>query len=123
LTFALDVVDCQAHEGDHGSLTEMRVADFFSEYMMGAQRTGGVVKKLKDWPAYTEFREKFPDLYDDFHQAMPVPDYTRRDGVLNISAHVSRLEVGQLTMTDSARRSSLTFVACQTSGPRCTTLS
>jgi len=71
----------------------MRVADFFAEYIKGPERTERIVKKLKDWPAYTEFREKFPDLYDDFHQAMPVPDYTRRDGVLNISAHVGRLWV------------------------------
>ena len=88
----LDVVDCQAREGTEGHTTKMRVADFFAEYMLGAQRTGSAVKKLKDWPADTEFGKKFPDLYDDFHQAMPAPDYTRRDGVLNISAHVSGSE-------------------------------
>lgn len=87
-----DVVDCQAQERTEGHTTVMRVADFFAEYMLGAQRTGSAVKKLKDWPADTEFGKKFPDLYDDFHQAMPAPDYTRRDGVLNISAHVSGSE-------------------------------
>jgi hypothetical protein len=84
------VVDCQSQDtiGLSG-LSEMSVADFFREYIKGSEREDKTIKKLKDWPAYTEFLEKFPDLYADFHQAMPVPDYTRRDGILNISAHVS----------------------------------
>jgi len=85
------VVDCQSQEAGLAGLSEMSVAEFFHEYMQGTERKDKTIKKLKDWPAYTEFLEKFPDLYADFHQAMPVPDYTRRDGVWNISAHVSRL--------------------------------
>jgi lysine-specific demethylase 3 len=83
------VVDCQSQEAGLAGLSEMSVADFFREYMKGTEREDKTIKKLKDWPAYTEFLEKFPDLYADFHQAMPVPDYTRRDGVWNVSAHVS----------------------------------
>lgn len=30
-----------------------------------------------------------PELYHDFCAALPVPDYTRRDGVLNLYSHVS----------------------------------
>ncbi|KAF8632013.1 hypothetical protein AX17_004956 [Amanita inopinata Kibby_2008] len=43
--------------------------------------------KLKDWPSSTEFKSAFPGLYDDFSQAVPVPDFVRRDGVMNMSSH------------------------------------
>ncbi|KAI0921387.1 hypothetical protein AcW2_006378 [Taiwanofungus camphoratus] len=43
--------------------------------------------KLKDWPPSTDFRTAFPELYDDFSQATPVPNYVRRDGVLNLASH------------------------------------
>lgn len=101
----------------------MRVADFFAEYMKGSERDEGSVKKLKDWPAYTEFREKFPDLYDDFHQAMPVPDYTRRDGVLNISAHVGLPSNGRSGVQANTRNacSSHKSEGLPTLVPRCTT--
>jgi len=29
----------------------------------------------------------FPELFEDFSTAVPVPNYTRRDGVLNIASH------------------------------------
>jgi lysine-specific demethylase 3 len=29
----------------------------------------------------------FPELFEDFSKAVPVPNYTRRDGVLNIASH------------------------------------
>ncbi|KAH9938513.1 uncharacterized protein B0H18DRAFT_967503 [Fomitopsis serialis] len=43
--------------------------------------------KLKDWPPSTDFRTAFPELYDDFANATPVPNYVRRDGVLNLASH------------------------------------
>lgn len=47
---------------------------------------GKGIWKLKDWPPSAEFRESFPELYDDFNAAVPMPDYTRRDGCKNISS-------------------------------------
>lgn len=29
----------------------------------------------------------FPELYEDFNRGVPVPNYTRRDGVLNVASH------------------------------------
>ncbi|KAK7676450.1 hypothetical protein QCA50_020585 [Cerrena zonata] len=43
--------------------------------------------KLKKWPLSTDFKAAFPELYDDFNRAVPVPNYVRRDGVLNIASH------------------------------------
>ena len=42
---------------------------------------------FKDWPPTSEFSKEFPDLYQDFARAVPIPNYTRRDGILNIAAH------------------------------------
>lgn len=42
---------------------------------------------VQDWPPSTDFKTAFPELYDDFSQAAPVPNYVRRDGVLNIASH------------------------------------
>ena len=42
--------------------------------------------KLKDWPTRDDFCDKLPQRYDDLLSAKPIPDYTRRDGKLNIAA-------------------------------------
>ncbi|KAJ1968323.1 hypothetical protein IWQ62_001312 [Dispira parvispora] len=46
------------------------------------------ILKLKDWPPKADFKDKFPDHFDDFMQALPIPEYTHRDGQCNL---VSRL--------------------------------
>ncbi|KAH7888104.1 hypothetical protein F5I97DRAFT_1865700 [Phlebopus sp. FC_14] len=43
--------------------------------------------KLKDWPPSTDFKTAFPELFEDFSRAVPVPNYARRDGALNIASH------------------------------------
>lgn len=42
---------------------------------------------IQDWPPSTDFKTAFPELYEDFSRAVPIPNYTRRDGVLNIASH------------------------------------
>ena len=42
---------------------------------------------IQDWPPSADFKSSFPELYDDFSQATPIPNYVRRDGVLNIASH------------------------------------
>ncbi|GAA5904265.1 hypothetical protein JCM8208_006820 [Rhodotorula glutinis] len=44
-------------------------------------------EKIKDWPAARDFRE-YPELWHDFMDVLPAGSITRRDGALNISAHV-----------------------------------
>ncbi|KAG6816878.1 hypothetical protein H0H87_002199, partial [Tephrocybe sp. NHM501043] len=53
----------------------------------GQKGAGGGVWKLKDWPPSTDFRKAFPELWEDFGNAVPVPSYVRRDGVLNLASH------------------------------------
>ncbi|GAB1528085.1 hypothetical protein RhiTH_011276 [Rhizoctonia solani] len=73
------VVNCENNKDQ-----EMIVKDFFE--MFGKTDREGVLK-LKDWPAQADFKDDFPKLYDDFMKALPVPNYTRRDGILNLAAH------------------------------------
>ncbi|KAG6336334.1 hypothetical protein ID866_2759 [Astraeus odoratus] len=44
-------------------------------------------KRVNDWPPSTDFKSAFPELYEDFSKAVPVPTYVRRDGALNIASH------------------------------------
>ncbi|ESK84030.1 jmjd1a protein [Moniliophthora roreri MCA 2997] len=53
----------------------------------GGSGLGPGTWKLKDWPPSTDFKAAFPELYDDFSQAVPIPSYVRRDGTLNIASH------------------------------------
>jgi hypothetical protein len=46
-----------------------------------------IAKLSKDWPPSTDFRTVFPELYEDFSNAVPIPNYVRRDGALNIASH------------------------------------
>ncbi|KAJ7031763.1 hypothetical protein C8F04DRAFT_959876 [Mycena alexandri] len=61
------------------------VAAFFKTFGEQTARKGSW--KLKDWPPASDFQAMFPELYDDFSQAVPMPSYTRRDGVLNLASH------------------------------------
>ncbi|KAG6889022.1 hypothetical protein C0992_006718 [Termitomyces sp. T32_za158] len=47
----------------------------------------GEMWKLKDWPPSMDFKKAFPELWEDFGNAVPVPSYVRRDGVLNLASH------------------------------------
>ncbi|KAF7360725.1 Clavaminate synthase-like protein [Mycena venus] len=75
-----DVVDCQT-----GDVTKTTVKKFFRRFMQTSSPNQTL--KLKDWPPTSDFRLNFPELYEDFSQAVPMPNYVRRDGVFNISSH------------------------------------
>jgi lysine-specific demethylase 3 len=82
--------------GDHGCMVidcitevkrEVTVGWFFALFGNYSEREDSRVWKLKDWPPSTDFKKAFPELYDDFARAVPIPSYCRRDGVLNIASH------------------------------------
>ncbi|WWC61433.1 uncharacterized protein I303_104017 [Kwoniella dejecticola CBS 10117] len=75
------VVNCQT---DAFKLTT--VGQFFNKFKDFDERGEGILK-LKDWPATDDFKNTHPELYNDFCDALPVPDYTRREGVLNLYSH------------------------------------
>ena len=44
--------------------------------------------KLKDWPPTKDFAELLPSHFDDLMGALPQPEYTRRQGALNLAARL-----------------------------------
>jgi lysine-specific demethylase 3 len=74
------IIECQA-----GTNKRVTVSDFFDMFGKYEGRTD--CWKLKDWPPSTDFKSVFPELYQDFSNAVPVPDYVRRDGVANVGSH------------------------------------
>ncbi|KAK0242300.1 hypothetical protein EDD85DRAFT_810740 [Armillaria nabsnona] len=82
------------HHGDEGCLIvecqtdvlkRVTVGRYFREF--GRYEDRKECWKLKDWPPSSDFQSVFPELYEDFCQAVPMPNYIRRDGVKNISSH------------------------------------
>ncbi|KAH8106073.1 hypothetical protein BXZ70DRAFT_1004357 [Cristinia sonorae] len=76
---------CLILECQNDTNKRVTVGDFFSWFGNYAGRRD--CWKLKDWPPSTDFKTAFPELYEDFSRATPVPNYVRRDGVLNIASH------------------------------------
>ncbi|KAF5372048.1 hypothetical protein D9615_008080 [Tricholomella constricta] len=74
------IIECQTDTN-----RRITVGEFFKEFGRYEGRTE--CWKLKDWPPSTDFKKAFPELYEDFSNAVPVPSYVRRDGVLNIASH------------------------------------
>ncbi|EMD40603.1 hypothetical protein CERSUDRAFT_80259 [Gelatoporia subvermispora B] len=74
------IVECQTDTN-----RRVTVGDFFSWF--GNYEGRRDCWKLKDWPPSTDFKTAFPELYEDFVRATPVPNYVRRDGVLNLASH------------------------------------
>jgi lysine-specific demethylase 3 len=67
------------------------IRDFFSTFSMSmnARRSilGEGIWKLKDWPPTDSLKTALPDIYEDFSNAVPMSDYTRRNGCKNISSY------------------------------------
>jgi hypothetical protein len=76
---------CLLHNCVDGSVAEGTVAEFFESF----QKDSGTSVKLKDWPPTADFKDTFPDLFEDFENALPYPSYTRRSGPLNLASHFS----------------------------------
>ncbi|XP_074599516.1 lysine demethylase 3 isoform X2 [Brevipalpus obovatus] len=47
-----------------------------------------LILKLKDWPTSDDFSEVLPKHYNDLMEALPMQEYTRRDGALNLAARL-----------------------------------
>lgn len=45
--------------------------------------------KLKDWPTTDDFAELQPKRFNDLMLNLPMPNYTQRDGQLNLAARLS----------------------------------
>ena len=47
-----------------------------------------MILKLKDWPTADDFIDTMPDRFTDLMQALPLPQYTGREGIFNIAAQL-----------------------------------
>ncbi|GAB6031424.1 hypothetical protein CHUAL_009201 [Chamberlinius hualienensis] len=56
-----------------------RMKDENGEYML---------LKLKDWPPGDDFSEMLPSRFEDLMKALPLPEYTHRNGLLNIAGRL-----------------------------------
>ncbi|KAJ6567358.1 Clavaminate synthase-like protein [Mycena vulgaris] len=81
------IIECQTDESKR-----ITVAEFFTNF--GQYDGRDQCWKLKDWPPSNDFESEFPELYDDFSRAVPIPSYVRRDGALNIASHFPFNTVG-----------------------------
>jgi [histone H3]-dimethyl-L-lysine9 demethylase len=76
---------CVVSECQRDQNKSTNVQEFFSGFGKYAGRDG--CWKLKDWPPKAELKTVFPELFDDFNDAVPMPNYVRRNGTLNLSSH------------------------------------
>ncbi|KAL0607881.1 LOW QUALITY PROTEIN: Lysine-specific demethylase 3B [Plecturocebus cupreus] len=47
-----------------------------------------MVLKLKDWPPGEDFRDMMPTRFEDLMENLPLPEYTKRDGRLNLASRL-----------------------------------
>ncbi|SPO29414.1 uncharacterized protein UTRI_04860_B [Ustilago trichophora] len=75
---------------DPPAVEQVSVGEFFSTFGQDLsakeQMLGKGSWKLKDWPPSAEFKHEFPELYEDFNRAVPAPEYTTREGILNLGS-------------------------------------
>ena len=86
------MIDCR----DGKSVHWLTLAHFFAGYLHPWTRAlcpdtfRKMMLKLKDWPPDQDFQAKMPEYFEDLMQALPFPQYTRRDGVLNLAKYFPR---------------------------------
>jgi len=91
----VQMIDCR----DNKSVHWLTLAHFFSGYLHPWTRAlcpdtfHRMMLKLKDWPPDQDFKAKMPEYFDDLMQALPFPQYTNRDGVLNLAKYFPREHV------------------------------
>jgi len=85
-------VACQIVRSDTDPPVEQQVSvgSFFATFGQDPEdkkaALGSGSWKLKDWPPSAEFKAEFPELYADFNRAVPAPEYTTREGILNLGS-------------------------------------
>ncbi|KAK5864907.1 hypothetical protein PBY51_016112 [Eleginops maclovinus] len=85
----VDLVNCR----NCAIISDVKVRDFWDGFEVISKRlqdTEGqpMVLKLKDWPPGEDFRDMMPTRFDDLMDNLPLPEYTKRDGRLNLAARL-----------------------------------
>lgn len=84
-----DLVDCKT--GDLFSKMPMKKFwDGFENLNKRMKDSDGnqMILKLKDWPPGDDFSDLLPDHFQDLTECLPLPQYTRRNGVLNLAGRL-----------------------------------
>ncbi|KAF7662493.1 hypothetical protein LDENG_00234440 [Lucifuga dentata] len=85
----VDLVNCR----NCAIISDVKVRDFWDGFQIISKRLQDsdgqpMVLKLKDWPPGEDFRDMMPTRFDDLMENLPLPEYTKRDGRLNLAARL-----------------------------------
>ncbi|KAM9375532.1 lysine-specific demethylase 3B isoform 2-T2 [Pholidichthys leucotaenia] len=85
----VDLVNCR----NCATISDVKVRDFWDGFEVIAKRLqdaegNPMVLKLKDWPPCQDFRDMMPTRFDDLMENLPLPEYTQRDGRLNLASRL-----------------------------------
>uniref|UniRef100_A0AAQ6APN1 Lysine-specific demethylase n=1 Tax=Amphiprion ocellaris TaxID=80972 RepID=A0AAQ6APN1_AMPOC len=85
----VDLVNCR----NCAIISDVKVRDFWDGFQVISKRLQDsdgqpMVLKLKDWPPGEDFRDMMPTRFDDLMDNLPLPEYTKRDGRLNLAARL-----------------------------------
>uniref|UniRef100_A0A672MI17 Lysine-specific demethylase n=1 Tax=Sinocyclocheilus grahami TaxID=75366 RepID=A0A672MI17_SINGR len=85
----VDLVNCR----NCAIISDVKVRDFWDGFQVISKRLQGgdgqpMVLKLKDWPPGEDFRDMMPTRFDDLMENLPLPEYTKRDGRLNLASRL-----------------------------------
>ncbi|KAM9850042.1 lysine-specific demethylase 3B isoform 2-T2 [Aulostomus maculatus] len=85
----VDLVNCR----NCAIISDVKVRDFWDGFQVISKRLQDaegqpMVLKLKDWPPGEDFRDMMPTRFDDLMENLPLPEYTKRDGRLNLAARL-----------------------------------
>ncbi|KAI9243758.1 hypothetical protein BY458DRAFT_537303 [Sporodiniella umbellata] len=83
----IDIIDCADYE-----VHQTTVKEYFKAFSTPVKRKAYAKKlgtsevlKVKDWPPTENIASKFPDLYKDFMNTVPAPEYTSSGGYYNLA--------------------------------------
>lgn len=85
----VDLVNCR----NCAIISDVKVRDFWDGFEIICKRLRSedgqpMVLKLKDWPPGEDFRDMMPTRFDDLMENLPLPEYTKRDGRLNLASRL-----------------------------------
>ncbi|KAJ8015272.1 hypothetical protein DPEC_G00024400 [Dallia pectoralis] len=85
----VDLVNCR----NCAIISDVKIRDFWDGFQVISKRLKGadgqpMVLKLKDWPPGEDFRDMMPTRFNDLMDNLPLPEYTKRDGRLNLASRL-----------------------------------
>ncbi|CAI5651919.1 unnamed protein product [Oreochromis niloticus] len=85
----VDLVNCR----NCAIISDVKVREFWDGFEVISKRLQDadgrpMVLKLKDWPPGEDFRDMMPTRFDDLMDNLPLPEYTKRDGRLNLASRL-----------------------------------